>query len=321
DLEIEFATGATNWKSVGLVNITGKGLYTINITDTTILNSWESITNRDLRIKGVNFDYYSSSQIDIIAYNLSIIDVNYQTYTSKWSSIFSNTVICGQYNLTNLYSTDRQNATNHSIYTGINFSIPCNPIITLISPINGTKLITNGDVNLTWHILSPDTTLSCDLYINSIFNQTISCNSSINNSLNINLGRGYYNWTINATDTNNLSSIAPEESFWNILDRHSSIIKSISSLNTDLYGIEINIENKLNVSQDIVPIDFVNNRFNYGSFSIMYDWLNLTSGIFNGTILGWDLTTTPLSINQINYSVTKNTNEYHLLDEFMVGLD
>ena len=53
----------------------------------------------------------------------------------------------------------------------------------------------------------------------------------------------------------------------------------------------------------------------------MYDWLNLTSGIYNGTILGWDLTTAPLSINQINYSITKNSNEYYLLDKFMVGLD
>ncbi|MCA9496161.1 MAG: DUF2341 domain-containing protein, partial [Nanoarchaeota archaeon] len=194
------------------------------------------------------------------------------------------------------------------------------PIINLTYPSNNLKIISEGLINLSWIVYDDSVVLNCSIYFNGVLNQTKTCNSNVTTYVNLTLGKGDYNWSVNVIDSDNLTTNSSTYNFTIIKDHHSSIRKSISNIGTDLYQINIDVENKLNVSQDLTPIDFVNNGFNFGSFSPMYDWLNLTSGIYNGTILGWDLTTTPLSINNINYSITKNTDEYHLLDEFIVGL-
>lgn len=194
------------------------------------------------------------------------------------------------------------------------------PTINLTYPSNNLKLVSNGLVNLSWTVVDDSTVLNCSIYVNDILNETTTCNSNTTTSINLSLAKGNYNWSVHVIDSDNLTINSSTYNFSIIKAHHISISKSISSINSDLYQITIGIENKLNDSQGIVPIDFVTNRFNYGSFSLMYDWLNLTTGMYDGTILGWNLTT-PLSITQINYSITKNTPKYHLLDEFIVGLD
>lgn len=324
DLELELSIGNDNWLNVGTLNITQKGIYSINITNKTILSAWQNAQNRDLKINGVYFDYYSEFQLDKIFWNLTKLNINYKTYTSNWSGVFTNTSICGQYNLTDLYSTDNKNSTNHTTYSNINFKIPCGPIIELLYPINNTKLLTLDKVNFSWHIQSPQTNLTCYLYLNSILNQTINCSSYVNNSLNIKLKSGYYNWTINATDEiNNLSSIAKEENFLKILQINNSISKSITSINSnDMYKININIKNNLNSSRDMKTIDLVEKSFNYGSFNPIYNWSNITNNnLYNGTILGWNFLDNSNQTNNINYSITKNTANYNLLDEYIIGLE
>ena len=322
DLEIELSIEDKNWKNIGSLNITSTGLYSITITNNTILKAWENKNNRNLKINEINFDYYSTTQIDEIYWNLTTVEVKYKTYTSNWYNEFSNTEICGQYNLTDLFSTDNLNETNHTIHNNIYFNIPCGPIVTLISPINKTKLMTEDKVNFTWYLESSFTNLTCQLYINSILNQTINCTSFQNNSINIKLKRGYYNWTINATDKNNLSQIVTPENFWNILKINNKITKTITSINTDLYQIVIYIKNKINSIRNITTEDFVENKYNYGSFNIMYNWLNYTNNLnYNGTIFGWNYNLDNTTTKNINYSITKNSNDYKLLDEYIIRLD
>ncbi len=65
DLQLELYNGS-EWIFIDKFNINETGntsLFTIN---STILNSWETEENRDLRIKGINFDYNGSSGIDEI---------------------------------------------------------------------------------------------------------------------------------------------------------------------------------------------------------------------------------------------------------------
>ena len=322
DLVLELKNGINSWKSFGNLNITSTGIYKLNITDNLVFNAWTNKNNRDLKIRGVNFDYYSASEIDMIEYNLTIMNLNYSIYSSNWTGLFSNIGICGIYNLTDLYSTDIENLSNHTTYLGINFTVPCNPIVTLISPLNGTKFFGFGDVNLTWSVLSGDSNLSCGIYINSILNKTVSCNSSINNSIILNLGSGRFNWTVNATDSLNLSDTANPENFINILERNASIIKRIYSVNKDIYGINISVENLVNIKSPLTIIDYVSNLFNPGSFVPNYNWTNTTSGLsFNGNIYGFDLLLNSSSNEGVSYLITKNSFDYYLLDEFVVSLD
>lgn len=320
DLEIEFFNSVNSIKSEKL-NITSNGIFTLNITDEQILNFLEDNNNRNLRINGVNFDYFSSTQKDIIEYNLIDFEIYYETYTGNWSTNFSQTQICGVYNLSRLYSTDTANNLNLTTYNNINFTIPCTPIITLISPINNSKIFGLGEINLTWNVLAQETTLNCDLYINSILNQSFPCNSTLNNTLTINLAGGKYNWTINAEDSNNLSSIAKEENFINIVKQHTQITKNIKSINTDLYHINITLENKLNISNNLIAHDFIDSKFSFGSFTPLYNLINISSGSYNGSILGWNKSLSPLNTSSITYSVSKNSDKYNLLKKFIIGLE
>lgn len=262
--------------------------------------------------------FYNGSMDEVFLFNRSLSDGEIKSlYNSKVNSLMGNFSV---------------NNTNYNFYAcNIDFNGDKNCTetrasanvlnITLISPINNTKMFGNGTINFIWNISSSDSNLSCDLYINSVYNQTVGCNSSINNSLNITLNAGYYNWTINTTNSNNLSSVASEEGFYNILNKSNNVIKLISFSNNNKYKININVGNKLNFNQNITLIDFINSKFNYSSFNILYDWYNLSNSIFNGSILGWNLAIPSSSIVQINYSINKNLSSYHLLDEFIVGLD
>jgi hypothetical protein len=320
DLNIELKDFNNNWINIGNLNITGPGLYYIETTIPNILKGFEQKIKRDIKVNGINFDYYSSTSIDYIFWNLTKLEVDYIYYTSNWKANFSNTTICGFYNLTDLYSFDIKNV-NHTTYSNISFEIPCNPIINLIKPINYTKLMTNRSINFTWYIESGYSNLTCDLYINSILNRTLNCSSFVNNSVIINLDSGHYNWSINVSDPLNLSSKSSEEFFYNILNYSSKITKKIVFENTNLYRIYLKIENLLNFNRTYKIIDFVDNNYNYGSFSKMYDWNEFINGSFYvGQNLGWNFT----NLNNkevLNYSITNNVNNYNLIDEFIIGLE
>ncbi len=320
DLEIQMMDDTFNWITIGDLNINSIGIKTINVTNSSILKAWSNSLFRNLRIKGINFDYYSSTNIDYIFWNFTQIKLNYNQYSSYWFGNFSKTSLCGNYTLTDLFSKDYDNLINHTIYSNIYFNVPCGPLIRLNYPINNTKLLTNKTVEFNWYIDSSDSNLTCSIYINSKLNQSFTCFSGVNNSLNISINSGHYNWTINATDSYNISNKLEEEWFYNILNYHSSIHKKIFSINNNLYQININISNYNNYTTPITIIDYNNYFFNSGSFSINYNWSNSSNGPkYYGNILGWNLNI--LNYFNINYSITNNQNNYYLVNEFLIGLE
>lgn len=179
------------------------------------------------------------------------------------------------------------------------------PQVTLYKPI-GDKIIGNGSLNISWSVLDDESILTCEVYVDGVLEDTLNCNSSMNSSSILDIGYGYHNYTIMAYD-----------SFGNIgtglgnftLIRNSSLIieKSIYNVNSDMYNIEITVNGVGNYT----VIDFAQNKFNYGSFSSFYDWINVT---VDGDILGWD------DQSFISYSIT-SSDDYSLLDEYIVGLE
>lgn len=321
DLNLDFSTDdGFNWVNVGVFNITSTGEYVSIITNQTILDLWSDEDNRNLRINGIDFDYGGSTQIDEINWTDLFVEMNYTSKTSTWKVNFNDTNQTGFYNITDIYATDNGNLTNHSQYTNLSFRVNLNPEVILISPINNTKVLSNGTVQLIWDITDDSSTLNCTLYINEVFNQTNTCSSGTNNSLNLSINSGIYNWTINTVDPENNTANSTTENFSIILNKHIKITKKIVSINTDLYNIILKTENKINNSYSYNVVDFLNYRFNAGSYSTSLNWTNTTNGKYNGTVLGWNLTSIPLGNNQINYSITNNIVDYYLLDEYMVGL-
>ncbi len=67
-LQLEMYNGS-GWEEVG--NFTISGLYgtSLSTTDSSILNAWLTQENTDLRMRGVNFDYYSPGAYDEIEYS------------------------------------------------------------------------------------------------------------------------------------------------------------------------------------------------------------------------------------------------------------
>ncbi len=321
DIEI-FLPDSGGWKSAGFLNVTDIGLYQINITDEDLLDLYEKNYNRNLKIEAKFMDYYSTTQIDKIEINYVNVIVDYKKYTDKFNKIFNQTQICGTYNLTRLYSFDYSGALNMTAYNNISFNIACGPHVELLSPKNYTKLLTdNGIIKLNFSIDSLDVNLTCNLYINSIFNSTHNCTSLTNNTINITFPSGLFNWTLNVTDTNNFTAKPVPESFYNILNYKSKIKKSISSFSSNMYLIDINLTNKINTSTIINPIDYVKFNYNYGSFNYPFDWENSTNGYYKGSILGWNFSLLSLNSININYSIINITKKAFILDMYVIGLD
>lgn len=190
----------------------------------------------------------------------------------------------------------------------------------MISPLNQSKILNTNSTQLKWYVEDDSSLLTCNLYINSIYNQSINCTSGTNTTINISLNPGKYNWSIEVDD--NLTKV--NSSVWNFIlinSYWSKISKEIKFENTDIYKINLTIENKLNNKNNLTLIDFVENRFNYGSFSTNYTWINSSIGNYYGTLLGWNLNLNASSNSDINYLITKNSNNFSLTKEFIISLD
>lgn len=320
DLQIEVNTD-TGWKSLGSLNISGVGTYSTTIENTSILNEWNTIINRDIRIRVIDFDYFDSTKIDNTFYDYLNVDVSYEEFTSKWNATFTNTSVCGQYNLTSVASTDKTNETNITTYSNKNLLVPCSPIVNLISPINGTKLITEDKVNFTWNVQSSDPNITCDFYLNGVFNQSNNCTANQNNSLLIGLNRGQFNWTVNATNSNNASEKPPVENFLNILDIHSSINKSITSLSSqNMYLINIFTQNLINGTRSQKVIDFVDEKNSAGSFNPSFNKSFSITGNLIGEGYLWNYSAINSS-KTINYSISDTGDDYFIGKNFIIGLE
>ena len=97
-----------------------------------------------------------------------------------------------------------------------NFSvIDLPPDVTLIT--TNLTWFNSSTIILEYNVTDNNDLQYCDLYLNSQLNQTNSTpilNGEINNFTLTNLAEGSYNWTVNCTDTGNLTDKAPTQIFY-----------------------------------------------------------------------------------------------------------
>lgn len=75
DLQLEMWDG-TQFIYIGNFLVNGIGDYILTTSNPTILSSWENQINTDLRIRGINFDYFDSFNIDKIYYDSVIVTMD-----------------------------------------------------------------------------------------------------------------------------------------------------------------------------------------------------------------------------------------------------
>lgn len=68
DLQIDLYNG-TGWEFAGNLSATGTGNFTATTTDPAVLTAWETDSNTDLRIRGINMDYNTSWKRDSIRWD------------------------------------------------------------------------------------------------------------------------------------------------------------------------------------------------------------------------------------------------------------
>ncbi len=196
------------------------------------------------------------------------------------------------------------------------------PVITIISPINNSKYL-ESELPLYVNISSDLDLTYAGFYLNGNILQTVDLINITNKNWyetiqNISVGTNNITIIYNtSTDNYNLTY-----NFTLIRYENKKFTKSIESQSTDTYLVRTILENRVNESSDIILLEFVDDKMNAGSFSPIYDFLNLTyTTPYFGDIYGWNLTVTPLSTNEINYSITTAGTDYELLRNFMVGGD
>ena len=98
-----------------------------------------------------------------------------------------------------------------------NFTIgDSNPVVNLVSPFNGIWVNTTNPI-LIYNVTENNDLVSCDLYIDGIYNQTNSSdliNNGENNFTVSGLTQGIHNWSVNCTDDASLYGISQTWNFY-----------------------------------------------------------------------------------------------------------
>lgn len=330
DLAIDFRT-ETGWEFVGNLGVTGVGTYTINVTNQSILSNWEFVKNRDIRVRGVNFDYVDSSTKDTIEFDSVITASNFKQYTSNWTYNFTNTSILGEYNITQIFARDRDNLTTTLNYTNKSFQVVEDVLITLLTPNNETKIFPNRTINFSFRV-DTSTTINntCSIYLNAILEKTISCIRGDITSTLINLSEsGSYEWFIEGSDDfGTITNTSSTFEFLSIFQNHKRISKQLSFDSSNMYLTQITLTNlDTQTSPSSTVFDYIQQSYSGGSYSPAF---NTSSSIisnsgrnFEGDLLSWNISSLSAnsSVNVSYLLATSQNSSSSLLDQFVVGFE
>lgn len=327
DLELQLFNGSSSWYSVGALGINSTGYYNITITNSDILTNWVKSSNRDIRIRGINFDYFGPTQRDEINWTVVNISFSYGTSTKDWYLEYNDTNQTVEHSISDIYAISDCGFITQVSYSNLTFNISSVPNnITLIYPPNNFKIIMDNYIEFKWNFSDKvasgnNYTANCSLYLNGNYNTSTTCTPNQNNTLNLILEPGYYNWSINVTDANNETNTSDTWNFTNIHNQITSIMKSIRNINSNIYIVDLKTYNFRNFSQNSIILDFMEENFNSGSFTPSYDFINnITGPYYFGNLHGWNVTFTPISNTSMNYSIT-GIGDYNLIDNYIVSLE
>lgn len=196
------------------------------------------------------------------------------------------------------------------------------PEIHLLTPINSTKLLLGDLVEFKFSLVdldSPNLNYSLFLDNNSLFNGTSL--SNVNISLNLSLQSGFHSWYVQATDGVN-SETSLIENFYYIKKYNKSIRKNIVQISPNIYRIKIITSNLNPTTSSGKIIDWVDSTYNYGSFNILPNWINLSlSNPYTGSVLGSNINWISNTSFERNYSITGVGGNGKLRKNYMVGLE
>lgn len=294
--------------------------------------SFQPVGSSFLNIESYNFSVYSpiiptvnvfniedngiyrvpNIEIDFNANSLNTIDTLWYfngTDNITFTSPVNITLDVGFYTF-EFFANDTFGQVNSTVIT---FEMVDTPLVN-ISPENGTKFFNSQIIPLKFNSSFPIDNVA--FYLNddsdNLTNMDTVNLEEWEYDLNI-ANRGIYNITF-IYDVNSLITENVSRNILVLQDTHRVISKSISNFGKDVYLIELLIENKLPIIQTYNIVDFVSSNFNFGSFSLVNDFVE--TFIF-GRILGWE----NLSGNQsINYSITASSDNTSLIDNYRIGM-
>lgn len=210
---------------------------------------------------------------------------------------------------------------NYSNIQTIEISQSITPEIILYNPENNLKFLGNDLTQFLFYVQDDDSNLSCSIYINNLLNQSFNCNTGINNTVDINLSPGVYDWKIRAEDSDLNIVESSTFTFTKILNYNVEVKKSFENINTNLSLVSILVNNKNNNSNIVKVFDFVDDKFNSGSFTLLYDFFDNVIGLFTGRIFSWELDLEGNENFEINYSITNNNESRDLRNNYIIGLE
>ena len=196
------------------------------------------------------------------------------------------------------------------------------PTIVLLSPEDNATLIRGNELEFLFNVSDDDTNLTCNLFIDGNLTQSRSCSSNSSVSFNVSdLGIGTYNWNVQVVD--NDSFIVNSSTRYFNVERSIfiDVDKSLSYLSSNMYLVELKIENKFDTPYNGTLLDFIDEDMSYGSFSRINDFSDTITGLkYSGDIIGWDISLSGNETQYINYSLS-GVDNYMIIDTFMLGFE
>lgn len=183
------------------------------------------------------------------------------------------------------------------------------PVVEITSPINLTWF--NGTAVLYYNISDVNNNLANSTLIidgqRNISNQTILINNAINN-YTINLPDGFYNWTVNASDTTNLEGMGNETRTFYVdtevpsINLHYPVNLDIFYVSSVLFNFTImdNMDSNLTCN---LTVDGVNRYTNFGA-----DNNTVTNKTVTGLTIGDHMWNVSCVDNALNYNISETRN-------------
>lgn len=195
------------------------------------------------------------------------------------------------------------------------------PIISLIYPINNSKLFVERNVNFTFKVSDEENPNTCELLIDEISYLLSSCSTispEVIFSITSNLSDGLHNWSIIATDQS-LNTVQSQTWFFYTVNKiRIQASKELTYTNSNIFLSTIRIENLINTSVAIRYFDFISNSFIGGSWSPFYSSI---LSLVNGNSLFWNQNFTQNDNSTITYSIVNSSSNYSIQKAKIFGIE
>ncbi len=209
DLQLQMYNGS-DFVEIGNFSVDQTGNFNLTVTDSTVLTGWQTADNTNLKIRGVNFDYNSSNNIDEINWTEVWININ----GTIWTVIGNHTNGTGQ--------TFEWNTTDVDAQTCIDLRVRAKDL--LGSNSFSDYFTKNACLNIT--TVGDDTTPP---YFTTLVNQTSYDNENLN-------------YDINATDDGvGLDSFSIDDTTNFSINPSTGVITNITTLVEYYYVVNVSI--------------------------------------------------------------------------------